>query len=354
MFKYNHLKLVVLLSVAICSKAFTAELSAIETLYKSGEYKLVSKNLKELGTKNFTPEHFTLYINALRRMDLDDAEDAAELAIKAYPENADMYLSHAGIMGDQAQDSVFSALGYAKKALNSLKKAVELKPDQIKYRNALMSFYIAAPSIAGGDIELAMIEANAIKKIDSTAGIAASARVYSADDKPDKAIAILNEGIKEQPNSISLHANLASFYNMTEDFSLAITTYKKLGNLPISVDSEDFSNNEDYINALHSEQLLILGSYYQLGRIALASNTNLQDGIDSMNRYIELYPQADFPINNLPSLDWAKLRLAGLYFENKQFSKADKLFNAVELNKENKQMKQVHKALGKALKKQNK
>lgn len=338
-------------SSLILSPALATELVTFQNLYKSGDYESVAKQLKSLGTKQFTPEHYSLYINALKRIDLDDAEVAAEKAIRDYPKNPDMYLSHAEIMGDQAQDSIFSALAYAKKALNSLKKAVELEPDQVIYRNALMSFYIAAPSIAGGDMELAMQEANAIQKIDNTAGIAASARVYSAQEEPEKAIALLTDAIKEQPESISLHANLASFYNMTEDYASAMATYKKLGALPVLVSETDYSNNEEYVNVLQNQQLLVLGSYYQVGRVALASKTSIQDGISALLSYIELYPKAQFPVSNLPSLDWAKLRLSGLYFENEQFNLSKETYQSVVLNTNNKQMKQVHKALGKKLKK---
>lgn len=350
MFKYKNLKVLVLLSTFVLSQGFSADLTSIESLYKSGEYKSVAKKLKDFGTENFKPEHFTFYINSLKRIDLDDAEEAAETAIKAYPNNADMYLSHAGIMGDQAQDSVFSALGYAKKALNSLKKSVEIEPEQIKYRNALMSFYIAAPSIAGGDMDLAYEQANIIQALDEKDGVVARARVYAAQEEPKKAIELLENAIRKNSKSISLYSHLAGFYINADSHQSAINTYKTLSTLPTSVTIDDFEDEDSFKDALNAEERSILGASYQVGRVALASKTDIENGIVSMNAYIQKYPKAQFPLDGLPSLAWAKLRLAGLYYENKQYEEAKNTFKLVELNDKNKQMKKVYKSLNRSIK----
>ncbi|GAB2907280.1 hypothetical protein [Rheinheimera gaetbuli] len=49
----------------------------------------------------------------------------------------------------------FLALSYAKKSLPCLEQAVALQPHNISYSKGLMSFYLGAPGIAGGDKQLA-------------------------------------------------------------------------------------------------------------------------------------------------------------------------------------------------------
>ena len=99
------------------------EIEDIQFLYDNGEFKQSVKQLDNVGIGNFTPEHFQLYVYSLANIDLDDAEEAADNAIETFSENPDMFLMHADIMGRQAQNSVFSILGYAKKAKASLETA---------------------------------------------------------------------------------------------------------------------------------------------------------------------------------------------------------------------------------------
>jgi hypothetical protein len=82
--------------------------------------------------------HYELYVSSLTRIDLDDAEEAAEQVIVAFSDNPGMYLMHASVMGSQASDSIFGALGYAKKALHSLNRAVELEPGDPRYLNVVL------------------------------------------------------------------------------------------------------------------------------------------------------------------------------------------------------------------------
>jgi tetratricopeptide (TPR) repeat protein len=84
--------------------------------------------------------------------DLDEAEAWIEKALKANLKDAEAHYVRGAIMGRQASGSIFSALSYAEKSVNSFTKAVELQPDSIKYRKGLMQFHTGAPSIAGGDL----------------------------------------------------------------------------------------------------------------------------------------------------------------------------------------------------------
>ena len=82
-------------------------------------------------------------------VDLDDAESLIKSTIKTFPDNAEAHLACGEIMGRQAADAIFSALSYAKKSLNCLRRASQLSPEAPRYRRALITFYLVAPGIAG-------------------------------------------------------------------------------------------------------------------------------------------------------------------------------------------------------------
>ena len=108
---------------------------------------------------------------ALQQQEFDDAEEYIEQALKFAANQAEIHFDAALIMAAQAQNSsIFSAPGYAKKSLNGFKMAVQLAPSNLQYRQGLMTFYLAAPGIVGGDEALALVEALAIEKIDPVAG----------------------------------------------------------------------------------------------------------------------------------------------------------------------------------------
>jgi tetratricopeptide (TPR) repeat protein len=105
--------------------------------------------------------------------DLDEAVDWIEQALEVNFNNAEVYYVHGAIMGRQASGSIFSALSYAEKSVNSFTKAVELQPDPIKYRKGLMQFHTSAPDIAGGDLEIAKVQIEKLRQLDPKVGLEA-------------------------------------------------------------------------------------------------------------------------------------------------------------------------------------
>lgn len=319
----------------------------LEQLYGNQEYREIVKNIGESNVELMSPQQYTIYIYALSKIDLDDAEDAANNALRLFADNPDMYMVHASIMGEQAQNSIFSALSYAEKALNSLLKAVDLNPDSPKYRLGLMGFYLAAPSIAGGDTDLALAQANKIMALDQLKGAVALSRYYYTTDDIDKAISIVNEALITSPNNGMLYNQIASVHVRTENNTDAIAAYRKVINIGLSETHINSSNDDDR----QSELYRYYNSHYQVGRLALLSESELVLGIEHLNKYLALKASSLNWDNNLPSSNWALLRLAELYLLNEQVVDARQAYDSAALEKEDDDMKSVYKKLGKKIKK---
>lgn len=327
------------------------DLIPYEKMVKDGEFKGLVKAFKGIDKDSYTPTHYQLYVSSLLNIDLDDAEEAAEQAIVKYNDNADMYLLHASVMGEQAQDSVFSALGYAEKALNSLEKAATLKPQDGKYLQALMSFHLMAPSIAGGDKDTALELAKEISAIDELRGISAFSNYYSSIDEADKAFIKIEEGIQKFPNEISLYTQLASLYVRDKKHQKAIDVYLRATVIDINKPSEDDLLQENVNDNYERDLSMLYNSHYQVGRITLESKTRMLEGINNLKKYITYYQSATIDLNGLPSVDWAYLRKSALLLENNQLVEAQEALAMVQ-NKENDRMEKIYNKLNKKIKRE--
>nr|WP_168710994.1 hypothetical protein [Ningiella ruwaisensis] len=339
--------------IFLSSKALAKEnanLEVLDSLFKQNEYQKVIKNIRALPKDKLTLEHYRYLIFSLAEDDLDDAEEAAENMLKAMPNNPDAYLIHASIMGAQASDSVFSALGYAEKALKSLNKAVELAPNEIEYRQALMSFHLNAPGIAGGDTNIAMAQIRVIEQIDKVEGVVAMAWYQRTLGEPELSLELLQAAVEEFPMNVTVLNALASHHVAQENFSQAIDAYQKLTAIKLIRPSKDTKEVEEkYEDALFRQ----LNAHYQIGRVALQGKVRLEDGIKHMRMYIDRIKNTEaieiIDTSNLPSVDWANLRLAGLLLANNQVDLAKTRFGMVVLDTKDENMQKVHKSLKRKL-----
>jgi tetratricopeptide (TPR) repeat protein len=326
------------------------DLKHLGTLFNEGSYEMVIENLEKFPASSRTSEHYRFLIYSYAEKDLDKAEAASELAIETLSNEPDVYLFHASIMGAQASESIFSSLSYAKKALASLNKAVELAPEDIKYREALLSFHLNAPSIAGGDTDLALEQIRIIEKLDLVQGTVNLAWYYQATDETDKALNVLLQADTDFPNNIAILNALANFYLSQEQHSFAIQSLEKITKISLLAPVEDeLIVMEEYDEARFRQ----LNAHYQIGRAALLGDTALNEGISHMKLYIDTMQDPDaiatMDFSGLPSVDWAYLRLTGLLLANAQSELAKVSFAKVTLDNNDGNMKSIYKNLKKKL-----
>ena len=208
------------------------DVTALKAFFKEGDFARVIDALDDVQNKS--PEQHNMLISALMNTDLDDAEEAAEQFLQAYSDDYRAYHTHASVMGAQASSSIFSALGYAKKAKKSLEMAVKIAPENIEVYQALMQFHLMAPSIAGGDMDEAMNLAQQIAALDKTEGQFAIARVYLEDEKESEAKAIFASLIEDEQTQIRARVELGSFYLSDEQYASSFDILSPLSELEIT------------------------------------------------------------------------------------------------------------------------
>ncbi|MBF7071802.1 hypothetical protein ISG33_00125 [Glaciecola sp. MH2013] len=319
-------------------------LAAAKALYSDGEFKQAIRLLESIDS---SAEVFGEMIINYAQFDLDEAEDLAEDAISAYPDNARLFYLRGVVMGSQAQDSIFSALGYAEKALNSFIKANELAPNDIQYKRALMSFYMAAPSIAGGDTELGKHQLSEIKKLDALEGAIAEVSFYQMSDDIEQAKKVLAQAMQSYPKEISFPFQLGAIEAQSENYEQAMSLFKQAANMrlpPYSTDEETGDINKDYRRNAAAH----LNALYQVGRTAVVSESNAKEGIAAMGRLAAAIETSKLPPSDLPNMQWAAARLAELYIQvgDKQAAKSELASIVIgDDDKLEKQVKKLKKAL---------
>lgn len=222
--------------------------------------------------------------------DIDKAELMIEKALELEPENSNANFLCGRIMGRQAENAILSALSYAKKSLFCLQKAVELKPDEVNFRVGLMKFYLGVPSIAGGDDDLALEQVKAIHLLEPIEGAKAEI-TYLRETKQDDVLKTkLKNWVSQYPKVNEFHFRLGLIYQEEKLFTEAFKAFKH------GAESK-------------GEQVYYLNSLYQIGRNAVFSQMFIQEGIDSLLVFVEKSSNND----DIPSKEWAALRLAQLY-----------------------------------------
>ena len=108
----------------------------------------------------------------------EEAAKLGERCVSAHPQVAVCHLTLGNALGAKAvANGVMSALGYAGTIRDAFKKAVELDPQDIDARMALMSYYLQAPSIVGGGTGKARTLATQTAAVNPEAGKLMQARV---------------------------------------------------------------------------------------------------------------------------------------------------------------------------------
>jgi len=323
----------------------STQMEALKQRFNKGEFSHIVDVLEPLNNK--TPGQYNMLISALMNIDLDDAEEAAENYINEHSNNFKAYHMHANVMGAQASSSIFSALGYAKKAKKSLEKATEIAPDNVEVYQALMQFHMMAPSIAGGDMDEAALLAQKITELDEVDGQFAFARLYLEDDKEKEAKALFASLIENESTQIRARMELGSFYLSDEQFAASYDTLAPLADIQLApVPKADTEAWESY---QESKSTLMYGTY-RLGQLAVESGNYTDAGISALEGYLQEYASTDIDTENLPSPNWAQLRLAELLLNANNIDEAQRVVNSLAAENDERFAK-ILKKIKKALKK---
>jgi tetratricopeptide (TPR) repeat protein len=159
--------------------------------------------------------------------DYDDAAETLEEFHEHYPGDAEaFYLSGLVYLALLGEVNIFKKIGMAKKTLASWEASVAADPEYLNSRYAIFAYYTNAPSIAGGDLEVArelMIE---ITALDKAYGAMAKGLLLSKEEDEAGAEAAFQEAAVLM-NRAGPYFSLAQFYMQTGQYEKAISSVQQ-------------------------------------------------------------------------------------------------------------------------------
>jgi tetratricopeptide (TPR) repeat protein len=125
---------------------------------------------------------FTQGVEALHAQRYEQAVSLFEDATRLDAQNAEYHLWLGRAYGYRARQVNESEQFFlARKVRKHLEKAVELNPDQVDARLDLLDYYLQAPSLLGGGVDKAKVQAEEIVKRDPQQGALARQRCQRAE-----------------------------------------------------------------------------------------------------------------------------------------------------------------------------
>ncbi|MFT7685692.1 MAG: tetratricopeptide (TPR) repeat protein [Candidatus Azotimanducaceae bacterium] len=206
--------------IALLTSTFICQSSANETTldqaldhFDAGHYELALRGFESIRDKN-NPD-ITYY---LARSYFH--EGRLEPAMALFRENVGRFPNHAKshfLLGSVsltmvAGASIFKKFGLAKSALTSWHRAVDLENDNVEAIYGLASFYLNAPSIAGGDNEKAQIQIDRLSSLSMPYTKLIIAAKKSKAGEKETAEQLIIGAIKEIPDRAFPVLILADYY----------------------------------------------------------------------------------------------------------------------------------------------
>lgn len=199
-------------------------------LIASGNVDAVIAQLRAAVQKNASDaESFHVLSRAYYAIEKwDDAISASLSALKLQDGNARYHNWLGKQYGEKAGSVGFlSAAGYARRARSEFERAVQLDPSSVEAHRDLSEYYIEAPSIMGGGLDKARVQADALSKLDPPSAHWVLARIAEKQKRFDEAEREFRAAIAASSEPARYWLNLASFYRgrgRLDDMQKAVTT----------------------------------------------------------------------------------------------------------------------------------
>lgn len=233
--------------------------------------------------------HFYLGRIHIDEAEYQDAIVSLEAAIESDDDQPSYHYWYAqACMGRINEVGAMKKMGLAKKARKACERAVEIDPAYLDAREWLAGYYLNAPGIAGGSMDKAKQQAEAIKNISPFDGHRAFAQIYRREENYELMEKEIHAALALRPENEEMQYLLGYLYVDTEDYERAFAQFEGM----IKNDPEDWT------------------AYYQVGRTGAISGQNLDRAEECMKRYLEA--DADNP-----SKSAAHWRL-GMVYEHKE------------------------------------
>jgi len=257
----------------------------------------------------------------LRAGQYKEAAEQLERAIAQSPKDAEAHSLLGQAYGAQAgAGGMITKMRLAGKIRDHFERAVALAPDKIEHREALLEFYVQAPSAIGGGLDKARAEAAQIAKRDHVRGLLASGRIAQLDGNAELALSKYRQAAKEQPGDARIVLRLVVYLQELKRWPEAF----------------------EQLDALLARDASAGAAWYQLGRTAVFSNSRHADGEAALKKFLAM-PRGE----NSPPLEAAHWRLGMLYEQMGRKADAKQQYLlAQQVNPGHKESKAALKKLG--------
>jgi tetratricopeptide (TPR) repeat protein len=218
-----HQLITLILGLLISLSIAANDLAPAFDAYAARDYDTAIEQLERLSEEKSNRDalfHLALFQYRLARF--DEANETVERLLETYPKDADAhYLSGLVYLALLNEVNIFRKVSMAKKSLAAWRRAVEIVPDHVNARYAIFAYYANAPSIAGGDLEVAKNHQLDIERINAGFGAMAKGMLLSKETDHEATEAAFRKAISLE-NRAGPHFALAQFYMQTNQWENAI------------------------------------------------------------------------------------------------------------------------------------
>lgn len=205
-----------------------------------------------------------------------DAISSAEKAVKLAPNNSQSHFWLGNSYGARiGQVGMFLQMSMAPKLRDAFEKTVALDPNNLDARDALLQFYLQAPSIVGGGADKATVQANEIARRDVARGHLARAQIFLAEKNTAAALKSYEAAYAAKPSDKNIRLALGVGYQQAEHWNDAFRHFRAW----VAQDEKAGS------------------AWYQIGRTSALSGMQLQEGIAALQKYLGMPHGANDPQN---------------------------------------------------------
>jgi tetratricopeptide (TPR) repeat protein len=219
-------------SPLLCLVALTAPIAwaqddSLDTLANAGHWKRVRQAVQQRSASTWTEADKTYWEARVKHAfgDLEAAESLARKTILLDKSKAAYHRELASILLDEldSRPGMFKVMSLSREVRNELQSGLSLEPRNVDVLWALMGYLWNAPSIGGGDRELARQLSRQIVQIDPRQGYLAEAELTEPIGEGNfKAESALRKAVAAFPRDYTAHCTLAEFYTArAENFGLA-------------------------------------------------------------------------------------------------------------------------------------
>jgi tetratricopeptide (TPR) repeat protein len=226
-----------------------------------------------VAAETVLPEPVQAVRKQLRDGKIDAAIQAGEAAVETLAKDAQAWFWLGRAYAQQAMRvGMLSKPKWAGKTRAAYEQAVALDPEHLDARFDLMQYYAMAPGFLGGGRDKADAQASTLRGQDPVMGKLADAMLAQYDDKPEAAERAYRDAVALAPDSARARVSLSMHLQRGSRWDESGQLWQQ----SLARDPDD---------AL---------AHYQLGRLAAVSGTQLEAGLEHIQRYFALGGEDDY------------------------------------------------------------